>query len=87
MLRICPGYAFSAVCSSVARARRFAPPPGRGFSGDALRETACSSILSAREPTEVGMKDELFADLLDEFRQQENVHGIGLFSSTLGCKG
>ncbi len=33
------------------------------------------------------MKDELFADLLDEFRQQENVHGIGLFSSTLGWKG
>ena len=28
MLRICPGYAFPAICGLVARARRSAPPPG-----------------------------------------------------------
>ncbi|MBZ7358155.1 hypothetical protein FMJ18_00885 [Klebsiella grimontii] len=28
MLRICPGYASTAVCEPVARARRSAPPPG-----------------------------------------------------------
>lgn len=52
MLRICPT---DKVLSAAS---------GRGFSGYALRETSCSSILSAREPTEVYRKDELFADLL-----------------------
>ncbi len=55
----CPASALSdQPCSSAGAGAA----PGKP--GDAPGETACSSILSAREPTEVGKKDELFADSL-----------------------